>query len=267
MLLFYLFQTSCVLYLFLFFLPVAKAHIHVLINSVKDHFVSVDNLMKSFKLSCGAQFSSIQFWIVYGGYYDLENYRVNISDNVIEIKAYHNSIDFTAFIAVLELFHYPELLSVIPRRLDADDMFFYMHDTSEVGPRFCNFLLEDWSHKAKEEQTTFMTARVTNYPSMSIGLYRLSYLLKYQDFLVRGTINTNVSYVDYYKTKGMHWEDWLFRLDSNCLMLAPNRTLSGPSDVYGTGVLRRMEYFPAIDFYKFKANWDYIPGEVFQLRE
>ncbi len=265
MLSFYLFQISCVLFLFLFHSPIVKAHIHVLINSMKGHSISINNLMESFKLSCGAHFSSIQFWIVYGGYYDLENYRVNISGNVIEIKAYHNSIDFTAFIAVVELFQYPDLLRALPQRLNADDMFFYMHDTSEVGPRFCALLLEEWSHKVNEEQ--FMTARITNYPSMNIGLYRLSYLLKYQDFLVRGTINTNVSHVDYYKTKGMHWEDWLFRLDSNCQMLAQNRTLSGPSDVYGTGVLRRMEYFPAIDFYKFKANWDYIPGEVFQLRE
>lgn len=268
MLPYYLFQFSCILFLFVFSLRGAKGRIHVLINSMKDHYISVQTLMESFQLSCGSNFASIQFWIVYGGYYDLENYNVGIHDNVIKVEAYHNSIDFTALITILELFQHSDFLSKLPQSLEADDMLFYMHDTCKVGPGFCDLLLGEWSQKATEEQETFMTARLSESHSMNIGLYRLSYLFKYLEFLVFATINTNPSYVNYYKTKGMVWEDFLFQLDPDCQVLAPGPwTFSSPYDVYGTGVLRRMEYFEAIDFYKFKSNWDYRPGDDFELRE
>jgi hypothetical protein len=52
-------------------------------------------------------------------------------------------------------------------------------------------------------------------------------------------------------------EDYIFNNDKNNIVLDnyDDWNYTGPTDYYGTGTIRIVEYYPNLDIYKIKANW------------
>ena len=147
----------------------------------------------------------------------------------------HNSIDFTGLLTVLdttELQH---------------DSYFYIHDTTVAGPRFAQRVL------GLPDTTTSASFR---FPSMNIGLYSHA-LLEDSKTLLETFRNTDESRAQEAKRRCVDMEDCVFRSNRTHQFLStePPLVQAEPTEYYGTGVLRRVEYYPTMDLYKIKANW------------
>jgi hypothetical protein len=159
--------------------------------------------------------------------------------NFTYIKCYHNSIDFTALISILELYE-----NTIP----TNNLYFYIHDTCKVGSNFFNKL------KEINNMENISTIRINGLYSMNIGVYSGKILNQFKDFLLSQK-NTNKNKEIEFKIN--HKEDYIFHNDPNNIILDnySNWNYTGPTDYYNTGTLRIVEYYPNIDLYKIKANW------------
>jgi hypothetical protein len=71
---------------------------NLLINSHNNNSNALNLLLDSINLLEGV----FNIYIVIGGCYDLPSYDISQRENQTIIKANHNSIDFTAFITILE---------------------------------------------------------------------------------------------------------------------------------------------------------------------
>jgi hypothetical protein len=158
----------------------------------------------------------------------------------------YNSSDFTAFIAVIE------------EGFDAD-YFFYMHDTCHVGPRFKSLLMST-------QPGELDVISLTRNPSMNIGLYSAKYLRdKTSSIKMLKNSDYGIEAMQQVKTWGVHNEDYLswgqntaHKSSYSQLLNCPrsgNPILISENDYYKNGVIRRLEYYEFLDFYKVKANW------------
>ena len=160
-------------------------------------------------------------------------------DNIFNLVVPHNSIDYTGLIAILE--H----KEIVQRYIS--DIIFYTHNTAKFGSKFFE-LFEPCGNKS-----------LTSYPSMNIGTYNYSDLIKIEEEVKKFKSSNFPSDAELNKLKinCIKHEDFLFKLlnvknwycDKNKILL------NGPSDVYNTGTLRITEYYSQVDFYKYKANW------------
>ena len=157
-----------------------------------------------------------------------------IEDNIIYTKT--NSLDFNAMIYLLKN---PDIIK--------EDKFFYTHDTCDFGPNFINLLGSKM--KQLENARLFIQAQESAY----VGIYTKQ---KIKDFekQIMSFYNTKHSSetLNYLKTMVIHNESFILRSSP---FLCKYRNVSGPSDIYNNGVPRISEYFPELDYYKFKANW------------
>lgn len=163
-----------------------------------------------------------------------------------------DAIDQTSFYAIKK---YPNLFD--------EEYYYYMHDTTEVGPNF-KFKTEYSFNFAKEKNLN--TMRNTCYKSGNMGFYKNEFILKAlcemdcyiqnEKILLNEEENLeNKKFISY------DLEDKIFLYDqqiSNGLYYVitndPPNIQKEKKDVYGTGNLRYVSYHEAIDLYKFGAN-------------
>jgi len=213
----------------------------IVINSHIKGKIALEHLLESMRAL--EEFSQYQIIIMVGGYYDIDNYEIEIIDNLKYIKCNHNSIDFTGLITLMELYHSNE-----------SEYYFYMHDTCKVGPNFFKKL-------AAIDLTDISTIRINGWCSMNIGIYSQKKINEFKNFLLTKK-NTDETRVLEFKSVNPQ-EDYIFHNDSN------NKTLENyysthhtePVDYYKTGTMRVVEYYPHIDIYKIKANWEGFRGQ------
>jgi hypothetical protein len=164
----------------------------------------------------------------------------------------HNSIDFTALIEAA----------------DSDvktDYWFFLHDTCLVGKKYSR-LIANIPHFLPDAMP------LKNYPSMSMGAYKASYLKGKKEQLdsYRNKSNDEVR-LRQFKENAIRNEDILFKESKspivyNGWMLDPDeeheRTNIEIPSIYSN---RICEYFPQADLYKFKANYKPEQPRILEL--
>lgn len=161
----------------------------------------------------------------------------------ILIKTNHNSMEYTG------------LIDIVENEMDSD-YWFNIHDTCKVGKKF-------WDLVNRIPKNFPDKISLWRHPSMSIGSYKYEYLLKHKSRLLE-IKNQDYSRETLQKWKqwGIHAEDYmLYKLnDSPTIVYNPELNLSSydlkdEESWYG-GVPRRIEYYPQLDLFKSKSNWD-----------
>lgn len=170
---------------------------------------------------------------------------VHIDTHVL-VKTNHNSMEYTGLIDIVD----NEMKS---------DYWFNIHDTCRVGKRFwelVNNIPKDFPDKVA----------LWRHPSMSIASYKYEYLLKHKNRLLE-IKNQDYSRETLQKWKqwGIHAEDYmLYKLTDSPTVVynpelnLPTYDLRNEESWYG-GVSRIIEYYPQLDLYKSKSNWDAKP--------
>jgi hypothetical protein len=206
-------------------------HPCILVNSYIKNGKAVESLVESMRSA--PMFDAFEIVVVVGGY---DAYSHEVLDGIVYVKANHNSIDNTALLAVLEYPFFNKYSS-----------YFYLHDTCKVGPLFFEAVAALPPASSIKMKTPYGT-------SMNIGYYTSAVIRSGHAFLtsMRGD---NPDQIAELKLRCVLTEDWLFKQDPTCTHLDVAMTVYPPIDPYGTGVPRRVEYFPEIDLFKFKANW------------
>jgi len=158
------------------------------------------------------------------------------------IETNHNSFDLTALIEIAE--NYIE-----------SDAWFLMHDTCRVGSDFKKLLYSKDLTKDK--------IALTKYPSMNMGLYKYSYLIKHRDKLLNSKfMGVGPGNIKLFKQRACDEEDLILWKETNteCDVYSPERVQQPLDDKwYPTAAGRIQEYFPGLDLYKLKANWGQTP--------
>ena len=211
--------------------------IKIVINSHKSGTIALNKLLDSLK-KCD-EFKNYSIIIFIGGYYDNDDgYYENKDENITYVYCNHNSIDFTGLISILEY---------LPKK---DEYYFYLHDTTVVGPSFLKNL-----NDIDLKNVTSM--RLRPKVSMNMGIYSNELIHNSRDILNEFK-NTDENKLQYYKNKGVNDEDIIFNNDNNSKIINNKDnfvSVSEPYDYYNTGVMRIVEYYN-IDLYKIKANWE-----------
>jgi hypothetical protein len=212
----------------------------LVINSHKNSSRALEVLLKSLPAKAG-----IEIIICIGGFYDSIPYEIKKENNITTIKCNHNSIDWTAFITLLET-------NIIP-----DVHIFYMHDTCKAGPNFLEKI-------SKINLVNVSTMSISHESmTMNIGFYSIAYLKKQRPFIIRQK-NTSESQIQEFKSRAIETEGYLFNKNPNHKKLISNPVISEPTDFYGTGILRIVKYYETIDLYKIQANWQL--KDIYELR-
>lgn len=208
----------------------------LVINSHIKSNVALEHLLESLK-SC-EEFTNYEIVVCIGGYYDNKDYEISKNENVTIIKCNHNSIDLTGLITLYELY-----------KDDIHEHYLYLHDTCKVGDNFYKKL-------SKISLENVSTIRINKGPSMNIGIYSQQIINKYSDFLIANK-NVKESEIMRFKSLNIKYEDYIFKSDKNNIVLDNynGHNYTGPTDYYGSGVMRIVEYYPNLDLFKIKANW------------
>ena len=151
----------------------------------------------------------------------------------------HNSFDYTGLITITE------------NRMFNSDYWFLLHDTCKVGPSFLQCVRNFSGNPDK--------IALKHFPSMNIGLYSSKYLdrmriklieVKNQDYTMEG--------LAFWKQWGIDNEDYLLWRNGSEPEIYQGGDRWNVIDYenwYGTGQVRRTEYYHALDLYKNKGNW------------
>ena len=211
---------------------------YIVINSNKNFTTALEYLLQSLK-KC-KEYNNYNIIVCIGGYYELDNYLITRDENIMYIKANHNSIDFTGLITILEninLFNFTHL--------------FYMHDTCIVGPKFLKIL----NDVTLDNITTY---KIKLRSSMNIGIYSIEIIKNFKTFLLNQKNTNEISSV-HCKKRAIKCEDYIFKNDKNNKVInnpsGEHISRSKPVDYYNTGTKRVIDYYDGIDLYKIKANW------------
>ena len=146
-------------------------------------------------------------------------------------------MDFTGLISVIEM----DIQS---------DFWFLLHDTCYVGKNFYNTVKNFNYENVNYVALTFDT-------SMNMGSYKWSYIQEKKEQILSYK-NINEDNLQTFKKRLIDNEDVFIKpkIHSYC---NDKRKTEGPFDYYQTNTLRIIEYFPNIDLYKIKANWEIKP--------
>lgn len=164
-----------------------------------------------------------------------------VMGNYTIVETRNNSIDLTGFIGLIE-----EDIKLTP-------LFFYIHDTTEVGPGFFPAL----------ERYSVLPDGVTSasfqFPSCYIGIYSTSLLDKFKNEIF-SLKNMDESSTTLRKLKDLliDQEDKLFKLNIQNHAFFPTKPIPNwgtTDDIYKCGIQRLREYYPDFDFTKFKGSW------------
>jgi len=155
------------------------------------------------------------------------NYNYRIGEGPIYHYVQYGAYEHTALIGAVE-FSLPY------------DAVFLLHDTCEVGPNF-EQLVKDGA--SDNDMTVIWNAMC------GFGLYKLSLLHRIKPYLD--------GLKDCDKHTAMVQEGQIFRSKMGTASVYPNDSYinKGTQDIYGTGKHRLIEYYGAVDLYKYKANY------------
>jgi hypothetical protein len=181
-------------------------------------------------------FLDFEVLVVIGGYYDNGGYVSRTEGNITYIECNHNTMDLTALIALVDLFK------------DSDDYYFYMHDTCKVGANFYKKL------KAIDLKGV-SSIRINKKFSMNIGIYSQTLLNTFADTIIPLKNHSDATILS--AKQSVYAEDYIFFRDPTNTILDDYDGFihEGPTNYYGTGTMRIVEYYPNMDMYKIKANW------------
>jgi hypothetical protein len=220
----------------------------ILINSHRDSTVARDRLLTDLA-ACLPPSEPCPIIVVVGGYTEQpEPYEVDMTldKHITWIRARENAIDFTALLAVIDLYAH-----------DTDAIYMYLHDTTSVTPTFLRTV-------ATIEMVGCHTMRLNPVTSMNMGLYRQSYL---NTFVAQCETCRSTGDVLRDKARCIEMEDWFFKQDPTCRLIGRGLTAVLPkADVYGTGVERISEVYGDVGVTKYKANWHVRPDGQYELR-
>ena len=127
-----------------------------------------------------------------------------------------------------------------------EDSFFYSQDTCSFGEKFFDLLDQKKKH---------IDARLFINPreSMYMGIYNRNILNTHsRSILSFRNTSKDRSVMNTLKTNLVNNESFILK---NSDYICKRRIVRPPVDIYLNGVPRITEYFPEIDFYKYKANW------------
>lgn len=211
----------------------------IVINSHINGSIPLNHLLDSMKKY--AEYNEYEIIIIVGGFYHNDDYEIKKNENITYIYCNHNSIDFTGLIALSELFSN-----------NINEYYMYLHDTCKIG--------ENFYKKLKSiDLTNVSSIKINRHYSMNIGIYSQQIINEFKDFLLRKK-NTDESKCMEFKSIDFN-EDYVFNNDKNNILLENydscehRYNCSGPTNYYGTGTMRIVEYYPNLDLYKIKANW------------
>jgi len=215
----------------------------IAINSNLKNSIELHCLLESMKKH--PEFNEYDVLVFIGGNFGEHDYIFEKSGNITYIKCNYNSIDYTALIALVELY-----------RGNIDEHYFYIHDTCEVGDTFFS--------KLKSIDVSDVSSIKIYTKSMNIGIYSQTILNKFRDLLISKKQFNNNNIVEF-KKECIATEDYIFNNDPKNTIL-DNYTgripWASPQNYYLNGTLRVTEYYENIDIYKFKANWGGQEGVV-----
>ncbi len=148
-------------------------------------------------------------------------------------------------------YEYSSLIEIVDKEIESK-YWFLIHDTCKVGSNFKKLL-----YNIPEGNPAKIALK--SKPAMSIGLYRYDYLLQIKQKIL--SIKNN----DYSHKTMMEWKRWgVPNEDFIMWMTEPQPLIYNNNDTwkiidnenwYGTGTIRRTEYYPSLDIYKNKSNW------------
>jgi hypothetical protein len=186
-------------------------------------------------------------------------YKKEVRDG---INYYFVNYDNTGYTALIFVKEHPELVSDQPYYL-------FIHDTTKLGPLFFEKLRASLESKIKKYGSKEeFEKNATNFKltdddiSMDMGLYRSDFFLHVNNANMLPEKNTDLSEEAIFKIKKMGYglEDMCTR-DKEGLQ-SERRIVTEIPSPYGSDVKRIQEYFPGLDFYKFKSNWSYNMLEI-----
>jgi hypothetical protein len=139
------------------------------------------------------------------------------------------------------------MLYEVYRNVFRNEYYVYLHDTCRVGKNFLAIL-------NKMDLTNVTSIKINKMFSMNMGIYSQKIINEFGDFLLTKK-NTDHSKLMEFKLRSH--EDYIFNNDKNNILLNNYEgwLATGPTDYYGTGTMRIVEYYPNLDIYKIKANW------------
>lgn len=207
----------------------------IVINSNVTSTHALPHLLESLKTD--QRYTNYKILVFIGGHYQLSDYEIETSNNITTIKCNYNTLDFTSFIALSELY-----------TNDVNNIYLYLHDTCKVGTKFFDKI-------EKIDFTNITSIRINKGFSNNIGFYTQEIINKNKQFLQ--TIKTNNPVNIELKKKIISYEDKIFRDDLNNIVLDNYEgwQYTGPTDYYNTGTMRIVEHYPNLDLFKIKANW------------
>lgn len=153
-------------------------------------------------------------------------------------------------------FEYTPLIEIVEHSMESQ-YWFLLHDTCIAGPLF-----KALAYGPPVETPEKVAMKQT--PSMSIGLYRYDYLMAHKERLMAiKNLDSSPEALQRWKQWGVPNEDYmLWKLqDVPCHIYHPDKhgpdewNYQGHADPYGTGMQRRIEYFPQLHLAKAKSNW------------
>ena len=171
-----------------------------------------------------------------------------VCDRFCKLEVQHNSVDYTAFIALIEE------NTLISKHITIPEFWFYLHDTCELGkefiPKLSSFIPSFTKNKS-----------VTLFPSMNLGLYKHDFFFKDPQILLSKRSSNNPPEEEVYQLKigCVATEDFLFKIENDIPFTGNVKGVkgTGPRRIYN-GVSRITEYYEVLDLYKYKANWNGI---------
>jgi hypothetical protein len=210
----------------------------IVINSHIHSNIALTHLLESLKL-CN-EYIYYDIIVAIGGYYNIKDYEINKIDNITYIKCNHNSIDYTGLIMLYEVY----------KDIFQNEHYVYLHDTCKVGKNFLAIL-------NRMDITNVTSIKINKMFSMNIGIYSQKIINEFSDFLL---IKKNIDNNKLMEYKLLSHEDYIFNNDKNNILLDNYNgyNATGPTDYYGTGTMRIVEYYPNLDLYKIKANWGQV---------
>lgn len=210
-------------------------NLSIIINTNSTSERALTHLVDSIKNDL--RYKQYEIIVFIGGCYELPDYEFDKAENFTYIKCNFNTLDFTSFIALSELYSN-----------DVGNKYLYLHDTCKIGNRFFDMI-----EKVKIENMT--SIRINKKFSNNIGFYSQSWINEHRSFL--HSIKTNKPVDITFKKKIVEFEDIMFKNDKNNVLLDnyDGWQYTGPTDYYNTGTMRIVEYYPNLDLYKIKANW------------
>lgn len=182
-------------------------------------------------------------------------HKAGIYDLVVIIGGWGSETDFGNFYATTyDSCDYTTFNYIVdyPDKFKDYTHIFYMHDTSWVGPRFKEYLIE-------HTPDNLVTHMLCGTMSMNIGMYEIQHLLDNKDKVCLSKNSDNsLESINKWKQWGADNEDYLS---------ARSKAYDSPEEItienpYGADTLRRTRYFSKLDFYKSQSNWEGVKKQM-----